>query len=132
MTPEHPPYDPGSDTSFDAAQSMKATAAERREQAFEYVLRCGAYGSTMDEMLVATGMSHQTGTPRMWELAGANAKNPWPVRIVRTRTTRRTRTGRMAHVYVALAFLEDDDAAAELASIPSPPTGSPAQGQLWS
>jgi len=86
------PFARNSDTSRDAADSMRGHAADVRARVFDYIAACGLDGATADEVLVALRLSHQTGSARVSELARDGV-------IVDSLMRRRTRSGRAAVVY---------------------------------
>jgi predicted transcriptional regulator len=98
MMGEGLPSAKGSDTSVAAAQSMESQAASLRAQILD-LLRKNPDGLTTDEIEVITGLSHQTASPRMWELHKRSL-------IGDSGKRRKTRSGRMATVYRALSAQE--------------------------
>lgn len=88
-----PPFVRTSDTSLDAALSMREPAARWRERICRLVARAGDYGVTCDEAEVITTGSHQTVSARFRELVLAD-------RIMDSGRRRKTRSGRNANVYV--------------------------------
>lgn len=83
----------GVDTSKAAAQSVRKTAPAMRAKVLAYIKSQGGNGSTTDQAEVALGMSHQTCSARVHELAKLGAIEDSGVR-------RKTRSGRTARVYV--------------------------------
>jgi len=86
------PFIKTSDTSVEAAQSMRTRAPDLRELVFSYFKRHRG-GLTCDEVEALSGLSHQSASPRIFELAKAG-------RIVDSGKRRRTRGGRGAVVYI--------------------------------
>jgi predicted transcriptional regulator len=80
-----------------AAESMARAAPMVRERVYAAIEATGADGCTTDELEQRLGLAHQTCSPRVTELARQG-------RIV-VRGTRKTRSGRMAKVWV-IAKLE--------------------------
>ena len=97
------PVQPGAydvDTSKEAADLIKMKAPKIRERVYRFIHEQGAKGATADEVQVALGLTHQTGAPRVTELARLG-------RIVRTDERRKTRWGRNAGVYISDVFNAD-------------------------
>ncbi len=97
------PYVSGSDTSREAAESVRVDARTYRGMVLAYLRGRGREGSTTDEAEVALGLRHQTCSPRFRELADAAF-------IIETARKRKTRSGRNAKVYVAIEFVEAEHA----------------------
>lgn len=97
------PYAAGSDTSQQAA-ARKTNLAADRSRVLALIASRGAHGATTDEVEEILGLRHQNASARVWDLAGRNWRHPLPGApfIVETEAKRRTRSGRWAHVYVAL------------------------------
>lgn len=93
--PHSLPYVPGSETSKAAAQGARSKAPADRVRVYNYIHERGEYGATSDEVQVALGLTHQSGSARVSELASKHHV------IRRTDRTRPTRTGHKAFVYVA-------------------------------
>ena len=89
------PYAAGSDTSREAAESIKEAAPSYEEKVLDYIRSQGLWGATADECLVALGLTHQNGSARVSTLAKHG-------RIYKTNRTRKTRSGRNAAVYCAV------------------------------
>ena len=89
-----PPHS-GTQTSWEAAESMKPTASTLREKVYRFAVRQGEYGATRDEMQAYLGMDGNTLRPRVWELMKEGRLGVTPLR-------RKTPTGRNAEVLVAL------------------------------
>lgn len=90
-----PPCVASSDTSRDAAKSMKGHTPRLRGEVlklFNHPNIVGSEGWTCDEIEIQTGLSHQTCSPRVHELAKIGA-------IVDSGERRKTRTGRRATVW---------------------------------
>lgn len=85
----------GSDTSADAATSMKGKAGAIRLEVLAFIRRRGDAGATADEVQVALSLTHQTGSARVSELA-----NKFEL-IEDSGRRRKTRSGSKAAVYVA-------------------------------
>jgi hypothetical protein len=88
------PYARGSDTSMAAAQSIQGDAARLRALVFEAIHKTGVDGLTCDGAEALLALSHQTCSPRFWELHKAGL-------IVDSGRRRKTRSNRTAVVYVA-------------------------------
>jgi hypothetical protein len=91
----------GTETSRDAAQSIKKISGLMANQVLSYI-RANPYGATCDEVEQALDMSHQTCSARFRDLASCE-----PAYIIKCRlpdgscVKRKTRSGRKAFVYVA-------------------------------
>lgn len=83
-----------SGTSKAAAESFEEEAGTLREQVYEAIASRGLAGLTCDELEEAFDGKHQTISPRFWELHKA-------ARILPTGEQRRTRSGRLADVFIA-------------------------------
>lgn len=92
------------DTSKQAAESVRKDAARLRSLVLDFITQQAERGATCDEVEVALGLSHQTISPRVWELAGSNRKANLPKLITKTERRRATRTGRTAAVYVESSY----------------------------
>jgi len=91
--PERPGFERGSDTSEDAADSLTEGALQKlRLQVYQYVRAQARFGTTCDELEVASGLRHQTASARLRELELYG----W---IIKSMYRRPTRSGRMARVY---------------------------------
>ena len=88
------PYVKGSETSRAAADSIKHSAPSDKTRVFQFIVQCGKYGATDDEIESALNMRHQSASARRrnLELAGA---------VIKTDRKRKTRSGRSAYVYTA-------------------------------
>jgi hypothetical protein len=86
------PFQPHSDTSREAAVSMKPTAATLRELVFKFL--CSVGGATDEEIQLALDMPGNTERPRRRELQMAG-------KVFDSGTKRLTKTGRLAVVWVA-------------------------------
>lgn len=97
-----PPHN-GTETSREAAESMREHVPRQRRAALDAWRAAGAAGLTIDAMEAATGISHQAAGPRKRELEDAGL-------IVQARdekgdaVRRPTRSGRPAWVWVAAEF----------------------------
>jgi hypothetical protein len=113
--PEAPlPYVKGSDTSQDAADSMREHADRLRREVYNYIADTMLEGLTCDEVEDLMSERHQTISARVNELRDGGL-------IVDTGARRRTRSNRKAAVYVATKFLTPE----MLAKIP------PIVGKSW-
>jgi len=88
-----PPYVEGSDTSKEAAESMKPKGPHLRRMVFQYLLSRGPSGATDDEVETALGLRHQTASARRRELVLAE-------KVEDSGERRRTSSGRSAAVWV--------------------------------
>ena len=88
------PYVKGSDTSRAAAESMVPHVSDLEEGILLFLQKRG--GATCDELEHVTGLAHQTASARLKGLADKG--------LIRDSGARRkTRSGRAARVYVAVA-----------------------------
>lgn len=95
--PTTAPYAPGSDTSHAAARShTPEDLGTLRARVWAHVERCGHHGATCDEIERDLGLTHQTASARVNELVKAG-------RLVDSDERRKTRSGRNATVWVAVA-----------------------------
>lgn len=85
----------GNPESVEAHASIEHDKTRLRSRIVEFVRLRGEHGATCDEVERALGLSHQTTSPRVTE---ANACGE----LIRTIARRRTRSGRMAAVYVSV------------------------------
>jgi predicted ArsR family transcriptional regulator len=83
---------PARSTSVAALHSVRP-AASQRKRIFQFILKNGAYGATVDEITVNLGLSNQTACPRRQELEKRGY-------LVDSGIRRPTRTGRQAIVWV--------------------------------
>lgn len=90
------PFAAGSDTSLEAAESMEEHARTLVERVYAVIAQ-SPDGATCDEVEKRLGLSHQTVSPRVWDLHHNLG------RIVDSGARRTTRSGRKAVVYLALA-----------------------------
>lgn len=92
----HPGKLPSSNNpeSLEAASSMAASRQSMMESILALIRNAGRAGMTADEVLVATGLTHQTGSARVHDLKVRGL-------IVPSGARRKTRGGRMAAVMVA-------------------------------
>ena len=94
------PYVSGSETSFDAAETIKPDVS-RLERIVLDAIEASPEGLTCDQTEVITGINHQTCSPRFTAL-----KDCTPPEIIQRRLPdgsfdkRKTRSGRKAFVYV--------------------------------
>lgn len=100
---ELPPSARGAPSTSGAAAARKApTAQAQREQVFEALERRGPWGATAEELAELLGLSGDSIRPRLWELRGENRKrSDLPPRVRPSGSSRRTRTGRQAVVWIA-------------------------------
>lgn len=84
------PFVAGSATSQAAAERVDPRAEWR---VYDYIARCGPEGATDDEVEVALRMRHQTASARRRTLV-------LKLKVRATERTRRTRSGRLARVWV--------------------------------
>ena len=97
MTDEpFPPYQPHSQTSFDAAAAALATASTKRAMVYRLIRNASTRGMTDEELEIATGWSGSTVRPRRREL---QTWQPEPL-VMDSGRQRRTRRGRKAVVWV--------------------------------
>jgi hypothetical protein len=88
------PYVAGSDTSREAAALIGPKASSLRAKVLRYITHQGSRGATDDEIQEMLKMDPSTERPRRIELEEARL-------IEKTESTRYTRSGRLAGVYVA-------------------------------
>jgi hypothetical protein len=81
-------------TSIAAADAIKPCADNLRKQVLDYIRAQGKTGATDDECQIALGMGGSTQRPRRVELFQQG-------KICMAPMMRKTRTGRMANVWVA-------------------------------
>lgn len=90
-----PPFQQGSDTSKEAALSMVEHAPTVRERMLAWLIERGTRGATRDEIEAALGLRMQTVNGRIAELKAAG--------LIRESDAKRpTRSGRLAHVFIAV------------------------------
>lgn len=90
-----PPYARGSDTSKQAAESVKPCTGTLRARVLGFIADRGEYGMICDELEALSGLMHQTASARVNELMKLGA-------IRDSGRRRKTRSGRKATVWVAL------------------------------
>jgi hypothetical protein len=90
------PFVHGSETSREAAVSMVRPATRLRLEVLKFIENEGERGATADEVQLGLGLTHQTGSARVSELAHGG-------QIVDSGLRRATRSGRSAVVYRAAA-----------------------------
>ena len=95
------PYVKGSETSQEAAESMKPHAPTIRHRVYFYILEQGGLGATDSQIEIALGLRHQTASPRRRELEQMGA-------IQKSGQCRKTASGRRAGVYVAIPGVDID------------------------
>lgn len=100
--PNQPGYVRNSDTSREAAESMRKAAPSIRERIYTWIEWRGYFGATADEVEAKSGIRNQTITARIRELELSG-------RLTKTDDKRKTRSGRNARVYVATKWLPDQD-----------------------
>jgi hypothetical protein len=88
-----PPHQRGSATSEAAAVAIEPRSGTLRRMVLEHLRACGAQGATDDEIQHALDMNPSTQRPRRIELVNSGL-------VKETSRTRRTRSGRMATVWV--------------------------------
>lgn len=93
--PNHPGFVAGSETSEDAATSMRASAGSLRAMIWQHAYQIGTFGVTCDEIEVYFNIRHQTASARIRELDLSGD-------LVKTGRRRLTISGRHAFVYVAV------------------------------
>lgn len=96
-----PKYIRGSETSRAAVEQL-TNPNTKRAAVLRFIESRGRVGATDDEIQIGLGMSPSTERPRRIELFEAR-------RICRTGNVRRTRTGRLAAVYMAAAWVQPGD-----------------------
>jgi hypothetical protein len=94
MTAEHPPYQPHSETSRAAAESVRETAATSRARVLE-CLRAHPAGLTDQEIQSELNMPGDTERPRRQELEQRGL-------VHKSGKTRATEKGRQADVWIAV------------------------------
>lgn len=106
---ELPPHARGAPSTSQAAAGQKApTAQAQRELVFDALARRGAWGATAEELAELLKLSGDSIRPRLWELRGENRKRPdLPPRVKPSGSSRATRTGRQAVVWIAWAPAPD-------------------------
>lgn len=95
LFPAPPPAQRHSAASLDAADAIAPTAATLRQRVLDYLVARGERGATDEEMQIALNMPGSTQRPRRIELHQYG-------KIALTNETRKTGSGRAAHVWVAL------------------------------
>lgn len=95
--PDVPGHEKGSNTSKDAALSVKEGAAAMRARVKAHVGACGAYGAISDEAEDVLNMPHQTCSARFTELVKKGE-------LVKLEKTRNTKRGHPARVHVLPDF----------------------------
>lgn len=88
-----PPFEEGSDTSKEAAESMQEFSGPLRQRVYDTLVRLGRLGATDDELEEIMGLRHQTLSARRRELELMGL-------ITKTTQRRRTRSGRTAAIYL--------------------------------
>ena len=94
------PFQRTSATSKAAADSIRKISPTQRDRVLAYIQAAGNRGATDDEIVTALNMLIQTVTPRRGELRTQG----W---IIDSRRVRRTRTGRMGAVWIAIKKKEE-------------------------
>jgi len=95
MYPTRPGFVAGSDTSADAADSISDDVLGRMRRLIYREVVYSPAGRTCDEIEATLDLRHQTASARLRELELTGWVEPTPEK-------RRTRSGRMAHVYRAV------------------------------
>lgn len=90
----HVPFVVGSDTSMEAAESIQEHATRLAMRVYHSIVLADRIGRTCWEIETATGLSHQTASARVRELALKKY-------VVDSGIRRKTGTGRNAVVWVA-------------------------------
>ncbi len=93
--PETIPFVRGSETSKQAAESIRHILPHLERVVFDAIKSRGQHGATCEECETATGLPHQTASARIRGLAIKGA-------IALSGAKRRTRSGRHAGVYVSV------------------------------
>jgi hypothetical protein len=88
------PYVKGSATSKSAAESMVTSAESIRQRIRDFIYMAGSHGATADEVQLHLGLTHQTASARVSELANKFGH------LKDSGKTRATRSKRQAVVYV--------------------------------
>lgn len=95
-----PPAQKHSQTSVDAAVSIKPATGALRTKVFDYIRQCGVTGATDEEIQTALGMNPNTQRPRRVELVGLGRIKPSGTRV--------TTSGRKAAVWVTVKKVLQD------------------------
>lgn len=108
----------GTDTSAVARHVVAGKAASDRSIIYQKIQANGLMGATCSEVMRWTGIDHASASARVWELAGGNNPDKYPILIAYLGEKRpvldehgepkRTK----ARAYVALSCLPNDQAAA--------------------
>lgn len=93
MTVAELPFVSGSETSRDAARSMRIAAKQQEQRVLIAIYNRGSVGGTSDELEVQLQLTHQSASARVSELKKTG-------RIIDGGTRRKTRSGRYAVVYI--------------------------------
>jgi len=93
--PAGAPYTKGSITSMEAAEAIADVAGRLRRQVYQYIVSCGASGTTDDAAEVALDMKHTTYTARRGELVKRGL-------VADSGHKAKTRSGRRATIWVAV------------------------------
>ncbi len=88
-----PPFQAGSQTSEKAAQSVQPRVGTLRYRVLQFIVSCGLYGATDEEIQDGLRMNGNTERPRRRELEKGRL-------IVDSGRTRKTRSGKDAVVWV--------------------------------
>ncbi|MDE0913910.1 MAG: hypothetical protein OSB57_01880 [Planctomycetota bacterium] len=110
-----PPFAKGRPTSYLAALKIAGRTGSLRRACFELSMRADPVGVTCDEAEVVLGRSHQSVSPRFWELQGNPKKDKKPALIEDSGLTRTTRDNRDATVWVAIGEYPDAGGEGDLA-----------------
>ena len=108
-TNDIPPFAKASDTSREAAISVRKSVPSTRSRVLNFIFACGSQGATCDEIEVALALSHQNASARVYELKGGNGSGRHPALITDSGHRRPTRSGRKAVVYVLSPKRRDGD-----------------------
>lgn len=95
MIPSEPPAQRHSQTSVDAAESIRPNAETLRRKVLDFIVSQGVNGATDEEIQVALSMGGSTERPRRVELVAAGM-------VKDIGTMRQTSTGRKATVWVVV------------------------------
>lgn len=97
-----PGFVAGSQSSEEAAASMKESAASIRHKIWSYVANSPG-GKTCDELEAELYLSHQTASARCTELKSLGYFIPLRDEITGEKIRRKTRSGRNADVHISVA-----------------------------
>jgi hypothetical protein len=112
-----PPDRPSSTTSIAAARSVAHAVGYIESRIINHLLECGPRGSTADEAEEFLDLRQATGSARFSEMAAAG-------KIIRTTSTRKTRSGRAAAVHVHPRHASTPSASTEAPGRAAPAAGN--------